>query len=114
MGAAFLETAIQQGIHAQHGALLETVIDQSIRRGMRSYSNRIAMLLIRVAFDAGQTRALVTNILTRLPGVTPEILTTILDGSARTAKRNITRQTPQLETLIEELDTLFTEHEEKK
>jgi len=72
-GAAFLEKEIQSDIHAQHGALLDTIITQAIGKGMRAYSNRIATLLIRVAFDTGQTRALVTNVLRRQPGVTPEL-----------------------------------------
>jgi hypothetical protein len=113
-GAAFLEKAIQQDIHTQHGALLETIISQAIGRGMRVYSNRLAMLLVRVAFASEQTRALVTNILTRQPGVTPELLNTILDGSAKTAKRNITRRTPQLEAIIKELEAMLTEQKEKR
>ncbi len=108
-GAAFLEKAIQSNLHEQHGALLETIITQAIGRGMRAYSNRIVMLLIRVAFDTGQTRALVTNVLQRQPGITPELLNTILDGSSNTAKRNITTRTPQLENLIEELEKVFTQ-----
>src|SRR6184192_1020218 len=54
-GAALLEHALQQDIHTQHGALLETIIHKAISKHMRSYSTRIALLLVRVAFDAGQT-----------------------------------------------------------
>jgi hypothetical protein len=46
--------------------------------------------LVRVAFDAGQTRSLVTNVLGRQPGVTPEILQMILENSNKTARGNIT------------------------
>ena len=48
----------------------------------------------------GQTRSLVTNVLGRQPGVSPEILQTILENSGKTAKGNITRRTPQLTELI--------------
>ena len=109
-GAAFLEQAIQQDIHTQHGALLETLIQKAIARQMRSYSTRIALLLVRVAFDAGQTRSIVTNILSRQPTVTQPILTQILNGSSNAAKRNITRKTPQLESIIEEIEQ-WMEHE---
>lgn len=109
-GAAFLEQAIQQDIHTQHGALLDTLIQKAIARQMRSYSTRIALLLVRVAFDAGQTRSIVTNILSRQPTVTQPILTQILNGSSNAAKRNITRKTPQLESIIEEIEQ-WMEHE---
>ena len=108
-GGAFLEHALQQDIHTQHGALLDTIIDKAIRKHMRSYSTRIAMLLVRVAFDAGQTRSLVTNLLGRHPGVTPKELTEILDGSSKAAKSKITRSTPQLAELIAEVEQWFRE-----
>ena len=108
-GGAFLEHALQQDIHTQHGALLDTIIDKAISKHMRSYSTRIAMLLVRVAFDAGQTRSLVTNLLGRHPGVTPKELTEILDGSSKAAKSKITRSTPQLAELIAEVEQWFRE-----
>src|SRR5438067_13808640 len=37
-GAAFLEHALQQDIHTQHGALLESIINKAIAKQMRSYS----------------------------------------------------------------------------
>ena len=61
---------------------------------------RFAALLVRIAFDANQTRTLATNILGRQPRMTPEKLTTILDASFRKAKTDITRRSPQIETLI--------------
>ena len=111
-GAAFLETSLQQNLHTQHAALLDPIIDKAIGKHMRSYSSRIALLLVRVAFDSGQTRSLVTNILSRQSGVTPTMLTTILDGSSKAAKRNITHKTPQLQTMLTELEQFFTQHGE--
>src|SRR6266567_384174 len=84
-GGAFLEQALQQHVDMHYSALLETIIHKAIAKQMRSYSSRIAMLLVRVAFASEQTRGIVTNILGRQPGVTPDILTTILDGSSNTA-----------------------------
>jgi hypothetical protein len=91
-------------LHIQHAVLLQPIIEQAIRKQMRGISTRLAWLLVRVAFDAGQTRSLVTNVLGRQPGVTPEILQTILDNSGKTAKGNITRRTPQLTELIEAVE----------
>jgi hypothetical protein len=100
VGAAFLREAVRQKLHVQHAVLLQPIIEQAIRRQMGTMSSRLAWLLVRVAFDAGQTRSLVTNILGRQAGISPEILKTILEGSGKSAKANITRRTPQLAELV--------------
>src|SRR5437763_1597702 len=108
VGAAFLEKAIQADLHSQHGALLDMIIEKAIAKHLRSYSTRIALLLVRVAFAGEQTRSIVTNLLSRHPGVTQDVLTHILNGSSNAAKRNITRKTPQLETIIAEVEQWFS------
>ncbi len=108
-GAAIFEKALQQNIDMQYGALLEPIIKQEIRQQMRAYSSRIALLLVRVAFASEQTRNIVTNILARQPGVKPDILDHILDSSSDAAKSKITAKTPQLESIITEVEQWFTE-----
>jgi hypothetical protein len=108
-GAAFLENAIQTDIHTQHGALLDTILDKAIAKHLRSYSSRIAVLLVRSLFASEQTRSIVTNILSRHPGVTQEALTHILNRSSNAAKRNITHVTPQLATLLHEVEQWMRE-----
>jgi hypothetical protein len=103
-GAAFLREAVRQKLHVQHAVLLQPIIEQAIRRQMGTLSTRLAWLLVRVAFDAGQTRSLVTNILGRQAGVSPEVLKTILAGSGKSAKANITRRTPQMAELIKAVE----------
>jgi hypothetical protein len=112
-GGALLEKSLQQHLDTQYAGLIQPVIEKAITKEMRAYSNRIAFLLVRVAFASEQTRGIVTNILHRQSGVTPEILNEILDGSSKTAKRNISRRTPQLETILTELEKAFQEREEK-
>ncbi len=102
--AAFLEEAVHQKLHTQHAVLLQPIIEQAIRQQMQGISARLAWLLVRVAYDAGQTRSLVTNILGRQPTVTPEMLKTILEQSGKAAKGNITRRTPQMVELMEALE----------
>ncbi len=113
-GAAFLENALQAHVDMQYGSLLQPIIEQAIRKQMRSISTRLAWLLVRVAFDSGQTRSLVTNILGRQSGVTPDMLKTILDHSSKTAKGNITRKTPQLIELIEAVEQWIGAEEGEK
>ncbi len=100
-GSALLEQALQHHIDMHYGAFLQPIIKQAIHQHMQGMTNRLAWLLVRVAFDAGQTRSLVTNILGRQQGVTPEMLKTILEQSGKSAKGNITRKTPQLTELME-------------
>ena len=113
-GGAFLEKALQANVDMQYGSLLQPIIESAIRKQMRGISTRLAWLLVRVAFDSGQTRSLVTNILGRQPGVTPEVLKTILDSSSKTAKGNITRKTPQLIELIEAVERWIGAEEGEK
>jgi hypothetical protein len=103
VGAAFLEKAIRQDVHSQYGALIEPIIEQAIAKHMRAYSNRLAVLLVRSLFASEQVRGLVTNILSHQDGVTQPVLEEILNGSSNAAKRNITRLTPQLAALVEEI-----------
>jgi len=110
-GASFLEEAIRQKLHVQHTVLLQPIIEQAIRKQMRQISTRLAWLLVRVAYDSGQTRQLVTNILRRQPGVTPTILNQILDSSNNAAKRNVLRRTPQIATLIAEVEKWLSEED---
>ncbi len=102
--AAALEEWIAQHLHIQHAGILQPIIEQAIAKHMRSYSTRIAVLLVRSLFASEQTRSIVTNILGRQQGVTQNVLEQILDGSSTSAKRNITRVTPQLATLIREVE----------
>ncbi len=108
-GEALLEKALQQDMHTQHAALLDPIIEKAIGKHMRSYSSRIAILLVRSLFASEQTRSIVTNILSRQPTVTQPILTEILNGSSSAAKRNITHVTPQLATLLKEVEQWMRE-----
>ena len=103
-GADALEDWLARRIHVEHAGILQPIIEQAIAKHMRAYSSRIAMLLVRSMFTSEQTRALVTNILTRQPGITQPVLEEILNGTSDTAKRNIKQITPQLATLIAEVE----------
>jgi hypothetical protein len=102
--AARIEEALQHAVNMQYSALLTPIIEAAIDKRMRARDARLAWLLVRIAFDTGQTRSLVTNILGRQPGVTEDLLKTILAMSQRTAKGNITRKTPQIAALIEAVE----------
>ena len=104
VGAVAIDDWLARRSHIQHRGIFQPMIEHAIAKEMRAYSSRIALLLVRSMFASEQTRALATNILGRQPGVTPPVLDNILDGSSNTAKRNITRVTPQLEHLITEVE----------
>src|SRR6266704_6364255 len=103
-GAAALEQWVAQQSHIQHRGIFQPMIERAIAKEMRAYSSRLALLFVRSMFASEQTRALTTNILGRQSGVTQPVLDHILDGTSDTAKRNITRVTPQLASLIREIE----------
>jgi hypothetical protein len=107
VGAAFLEKAVQHNIDLEYGALLRPIIEDAIKTNLHAMSTRLALLLVRVAFASEQTRSLVTNILSRQPDLKPEVLNDILDRSAQAAQGKITRKTPQLEKLVQEVKGWF-------
>jgi hypothetical protein len=112
-GGALLSRALQQNLDMQYNALLTPVIETAIKKEIHSYSNRIATLLARTLFASEQTRSLTTNILGRQPGITEDLLKTILAMSQKAAKGNLTRKAPpELVAAIEQW--LLSPDEEEK
>jgi hypothetical protein len=87
--------------------MLEPVLDKIIDHKLHSVVTHLSWLLVRIAFDTGQTRSLVTNILRRQPDtavMTDDLFKSIVSGSAEAAKGNITRRTPQMTELIDAVE----------
>src|SRR3954452_5881181 len=114
VGGAFLERGLQQNVDMKYGALLGPIIENAIDRRMRARDNRLVALLVRIAFETGQIRGIVTNNLAIQPGITEDIIQTVLTKSEEEAKRNITRKTPQITEMLEDLSKWMTVEEEKK
>lgn len=104
-----LEEAIRQKLHVQHAVLLQPIIETTIRKELSRNFSRFVLLLMRIAFEAGQTRRIAANILGRQPGVTPAVLEHILDASSEQSRKNTFRKTPQLASLIEEFEQWLKE-----
>src|SRR3954452_23241305 len=98
---------LQSDIDLQYGAMLEPIIARAIKHETRSLRALLMLVLTRIAFDSGQTRAITTNILARQPGITQEQLDEVLDKSGDTALANITRITPQISTGMQSINTLL-------
>jgi hypothetical protein len=81
---------------------------------MRARDNRLVALLVRIAFETGQIRGIVTNNLAIQPGITEEIIQTVLTNSEKDAKSNISRRTPQIIEMLEDLKQWLTDEEENK
>jgi hypothetical protein len=113
-GAALLEEIIRQKLHVQQAATLETVLEKIIAKANRSLATRLAWLLVRIAFDTGQTRVLTTNILGRQEGMTEENLKEILQTADKRTKANLTRRTPQLTELMEAIEAWLLAAEEEQ
>jgi hypothetical protein len=109
-----IETALQNHVDMQYGALLKPVIENAIDRRMRTRDNRLVALLVRIAFETGQIRGIVTNNLAIQPGITEEIIQTVLTNSEKDAKSNISRRTPQIIEMLEDLKQWLTDEEGNK
>jgi hypothetical protein len=112
-GAALLEWAIRQKLHLQQAATLETALETILNRIIGRRDARLAHLLVRIAFACEQGRSLDSTILSRLPGMTPDMLEEILDRSAKAAKAKITQSSPQLEDILQELGEMLTKQEKQ-
>src|SRR6266700_6556075 len=112
VGGSFLQEAIRQQLHVQHAVLLQPIIEQAISRRMAAISTRLSSLMVRGVLDIGQVRRLVINMLARQPGMTQQTLEEILDGSQEGSRKQITHMTPQLASLIEEVEKWLLQDEE--
>jgi hypothetical protein len=108
-----LVRALDGHMDRHYNALLTPIIEAAIKKEIRSFSNRIALLLARTLFASEQTRSLTTNILGRQPGITEDLLKHILAMSQKAAKGNLSRKTPP--ELIDAIEQwlLFPDEEEK-
>jgi hypothetical protein len=108
--AALLEEAIRQKLHVQHAVLLQPIIEQAIRTQMRSLSNRLALLLARGAYESGQTKRLLVHLLKRY-GVNQAMLKAMLEDASRGARTTMLRKTPQLETVLSEVEAWLADND---
>jgi hypothetical protein len=80
------------------------MIKTAVYKHMQAGFNRLASLVIRIAFAAEQTRVIDTNILARLqdtPVMTEEKLKDTLVKGQKAAKGNIVRSSPELRELVD-------------
>src|SRR5689334_15560384 len=103
-GSAFLEQALQNHIDMQYGALLRPIIEQAINARFRARDARFAALLVRIAHDAGQRRALAPNLLAPAPGVSAHLLEPILARGADGPRANLTTLPPKITDLIQPVE----------
>src|SRR5437016_12190767 len=111
--AALLREILRQRFHQQQAATLPTIIEKAVAKSNRSLATRLTWLLVRIAFDTGQTRVLATNTLGMQEGMTEENLKEILATADRRTKANLTRKTPQLAELMEAVEKWLLEGEKE-
>ena len=92
-------------IERQHAESLRDVIRQIIREELQTFGHRIVYFLMRIAFSAEQAKLLITNVLKfvlKLTGIDQKTYVSLVDESAKLAKRNILANTPQFKALLSE------------
>jgi hypothetical protein len=112
--AALLREILRERFHKQQAATLPSIIEKAVAKSNRSLATRLSWLLVRIAFDTGQTRVLATNTLGMQEGMTQDSLKDILDTADRRTKANLTRKTPQLTELMEAVEKWLLEGEKEE
>jgi hypothetical protein len=110
IGAEALYEWALSDIKRQQATTLKTELRQIIREELQAFGHRIVFFLMRIAFASEQARILITNALKfvlKLAGLEQKSYYTLLDESAKMAKRNIIRNTPQIKSLLEEWEASF-------
>ena len=105
IGAQALYDWAFSNVERQHASTLKTELRQMVREELAAFGHRIVFFLMRIAFSAEQARILVTNTLKlvlTLSGQDQKTYYTLVDESAKLAKRNIIKKTPQLSSLLDE------------
>jgi hypothetical protein len=113
-GLAFMKKGMQADLDMEYGVLLEPALERILTRLLGNANRYQALLLVRAIFASEQDRSISTNILSRLPGVTPEVLSDILNRAAEEARAKITQTTPPIEDLIAEVKSWFEKDEKKE
>ena len=108
-----LREILRQRFHQQQAATLPSIIEKAVAKSNRSLATRLIWLLVRIAFDTGQTRVLATNTLGMQDGMTEENLKEILATADKRTKANLTRKTPQLIDLMEAVEKWLLEGEKE-
>jgi hypothetical protein len=117
--AAILEKEVQQSIEEQYAIRLEPMIRKIIREELQTFGNRIVHFLMIIGYAAEQGRLLISNVLERVllllkvPDV-DDILTTLVDRSNDTARKNVIEGMPPIKTLEEEWWKRNTDGEEER
>jgi hypothetical protein len=108
-----LKEILRQKFHQQQAATLPSIIEKAVAKSNRSLATRLSWLLVRIAFDTGQTRVLATNTLGMQEGMTQDSLKEVLDTADKRTKANLTRKTPQLTELMEAIEKWLLEGEKE-
>jgi hypothetical protein len=108
-----LKEILRQKFHQQQAATLPSIIEKAVAKSNRSLATRLSWLLVRIAFDTGQTRVLATNTLGMQEGMTQDSLKEILETADKRTKANLTRKTPQLTQLMEAVEKWLLEGEKE-
>jgi hypothetical protein len=104
-------------IERQHAEALRDVMRQIIREELQAFGHRLVYFFMRIAFSAEQGKLLITNVLKfvlKLAGLDQKTYVTLVDESAKLARRNILANTPQFKDLLAEWEAMSANGEAGK
>jgi hypothetical protein len=102
----------QATLEDRYRVSLKTELRHMFREELAAFGHRIVYFLLRIAFSAEHARLLITNVLKILLQTRGRYdekhFRALVDATAKTAKRNILRNNPQMKTTLEEFWASFT------
>ena len=104
-------------IEKRHAESLKDVLRQIIREELQAFGHRLVYFLIRIAFSAEQAKLpdhQCPQICPQTRGHRQKTYVTLVDESAKLAKRNILTNSPQFKDLIAEWEAMPTNGGEGK
>src|SRR3954447_23104773 len=111
IGAQALYEWATSSLERQHATTLRVELRQMFREELQAFGHRVVFFLLHIAFSAEQARILITNslkVLLKIRGDFGEkTYFNMVDGSAKLAKKNIIRNTPQMKSMLEEWEAAF-------
>jgi hypothetical protein len=111
--AILLDGALQRKLGEEYATILSATLESAVFKTQRAMATRFAALLVRIAFDVGQTRVLTTNVLGRQEGMNEDTLKAILQTADDRTKANLTRKTPQLTELVSAVEKWLMDEEKE-
>jgi hypothetical protein len=111
-GAAFLKRGMQAEADMHYSAVLQPIIETTIRNELRRFFKQVVFFLARIALSLDVIKGLVKWLCRRLAGATKAQVDVVEEKSRKDARVNLGQRSPQLEKLTKEYENALYQEQE--